>query len=396
MIYNNKVIQHKIEEFTRENIESRKEKYEFNNLGRIEIFLWDLEIFIQLQNILGDKIVLKGGAAAQFYLPIENQRTSVDIDIIVEAKEKDILSAINKIESDFNGQDRFLKFRPHKPKIPKTNLPLKTYFIDIPSVISEDGIQQIKCEFIFLDEVYINKITSPKLFSCDTKLTYNILPLNVLIGDKLTTIGPNTIGIQDDRSDEQIKQVYDLIELIEQNLDKIDTEQIKEYYQNRANKEAIGREIKYDFNTFIDDAINFIERYRFLDINKNRELEKQINDFQGLYLAKRVRRTNANWVNVSRKISLFLNIIKSKDPNIEFFRRAIEISNSLLFQSYTGKEKSEKINYIKNMMIENFNKYTSVTAGILKGKTPLRIFWEILSLENLELIVGTIDKELLK
>ena len=52
-------------------------------------FLWDLELFLHIQKILGDKIILKGGAATQFYLPRDAQRTSVDIDMLfLEQKRK--------------------------------------------------------------------------------------------------------------------------------------------------------------------------------------------------------------------------------------------------------------------------------------------------------------------
>ena len=61
--------------FDRDTLAERLEKLKFNSLARMELFLWDLEIFLQIQAILKDKIVLKGGAAAQFYLPIEYQRT---------------------------------------------------------------------------------------------------------------------------------------------------------------------------------------------------------------------------------------------------------------------------------------------------------------------------------
>jgi len=83
--------------FDRDTLTERLEQLKFNSLARMELFLWDLEIFLQIQSILKDKIVLKGGAAAQFYLPIEYQRTSVDIDMIcavrIEEVEKVLLES---------------------------------------------------------------------------------------------------------------------------------------------------------------------------------------------------------------------------------------------------------------------------------------------------------------
>ncbi len=66
---------HKRKDFERETFAGRMEELGFKNMARMELFLWDLELFLQIQKILGDRIVLKGGAATQFYLPIKAQRT---------------------------------------------------------------------------------------------------------------------------------------------------------------------------------------------------------------------------------------------------------------------------------------------------------------------------------
>jgi hypothetical protein len=64
--------------FLRETLESRMELYGLKNIVRMELFLWDLEMFLQIQDILKDRVVLKGGAAVQFYLPVEYQRRQED------------------------------------------------------------------------------------------------------------------------------------------------------------------------------------------------------------------------------------------------------------------------------------------------------------------------------
>jgi len=53
--------------FLRTEIEKRMAAGGFNSLSKFELFIWDLEMFLQLQEKLGDKIILKGGAATQFY-----------------------------------------------------------------------------------------------------------------------------------------------------------------------------------------------------------------------------------------------------------------------------------------------------------------------------------------
>ena len=46
--------------FQRDTLEKRMQEYGFKNMGRMELFLWDLELFLQIQNRLGERVVLKG------------------------------------------------------------------------------------------------------------------------------------------------------------------------------------------------------------------------------------------------------------------------------------------------------------------------------------------------
>ena len=160
MNFNDNALIHDRKCFDRDTLAERLEKLKFNSLARMELFLWDLEIFLQIQAILKDKIVRKGGAAAQFYLPIEYQRTSVDIDMICIGGIEEVGKALAAIERKFNGMNDLFKARPHKPRDAKANLPMTTYYMDVPSVCTEKelfgkkatGTQEIKIEFHFTDE----------------------------------------------------------------------------------------------------------------------------------------------------------------------------------------------------------------------------------------------------
>ncbi len=52
--------------FSREYLQNRMEMYGFKNMSRMELLLWDLELFLQIQKRLGEHIVLKGGAATEY------------------------------------------------------------------------------------------------------------------------------------------------------------------------------------------------------------------------------------------------------------------------------------------------------------------------------------------
>ena len=121
------------ESFKRETFEKRMEQYGFKNMGRMELFLWDLELFLQIQNILGDRSVLT---------PNENR---------------------NKDENQSKNQE-------------------------------------LKIEFIIQDTIIeYQNVKGTDIFAVSSDIEYQILPINYLFADKLTTLGPNTIGVQDTR-----------------------------------------------------------------------------------------------------------------------------------------------------------------------------------------------------
>ncbi|WP_312649706.1 hypothetical protein [Proteiniclasticum sp.] len=117
------------EVFLRSKIEKNMTHGGFNSLSKFELFIWDLEMFLQLQKKLGDKIILKGGAATQFYVPVTSQRTSIDIDMICLATPEEVHQIISEIENELAGVEDYCKFRLYAPKNPKLGLDaLETYF----------------------------------------------------------------------------------------------------------------------------------------------------------------------------------------------------------------------------------------------------------------------------
>ena len=124
--------------FFRETLEERMHQYGPRNLARMELFLWDLEIFLQLQRILAEKLVLKGGAAVQFYLPPDYQRTSVDIDMIYCGSQSELDTALLEVENRLGATETYFRFRRHRPRNPKTLHPLTTFFMTVPSECADE------------------------------------------------------------------------------------------------------------------------------------------------------------------------------------------------------------------------------------------------------------------
>lgn len=385
--------------FDRDTLAARLEKLKFNSLARMELFLWDLEIFLQIQAVLKDKIVLKGGAAAQFYLPIEYQRTSVDIDMICAVGIEEVEKALATIERTFNGMGDLFKARPHKPKDPKANLPMMTYYMDVPSVCTEkelfgkkiSGAQEIKIEFHFTDEpLAIQRISSPRIFALETKQTYQLLSLDDLIGDKLTTLGPNTIGIPMERADEQIKQIYDISWLLKFNWGNIDVARVGTSFQARAKTEAHQRALTADMADIFADIMAQMKQLSIMDLENDKSLLKKINDFQSLYVRKELNRSPAEWAVIGAKIHLLLGYLSRNKDAKSPLDSLFQCERSLEFDYLQGAEKGQLARRFREEFSKDFEKYSDYPAKVLKGKSPARILWAVVNADNVDELVSWI------
>ena len=399
---------HKEEAFQRETFQKRMEEFGFKNMARMELFLWDLELFLHIQKILGDKIILKGGAATQFYLPRDAQRTSVDIDMLFFGTEEEIKETLRKIEEYLGTEDELFYFHKHSPKNPKTNLPLHTYYMKVPSVLSNaernmdrESIpyQELKIEFILQPEKWeYERRTGENIFAVNSSWNYQILPLNYLFADKLTTLGCNTIGVQNERLDEQVKQFYDIMMLSRNCISEMQCSVVKEKYLKRAEQEWNTRKITlgstlegrdYEPKYIVKDVEKQFLRYQQADSGEDAELKKFINDFHSLYLNRKVQydpKTVACGASLVRLMYELMISVMGWDK----VKQALEIEKKLGMEHLSGPEKGQKIRKLRNQFIQEFGKDSVIPASTLKGKDLKRVFWAVVNIDNLNKIEGMI------
>ena len=399
---------HKESAFQRETFQQRMEEFGFKNMARMELFLWDLELFLHIQKILGDKIVLKGGAATQFYLPREAQRTSVDIDMLFFGTEEEIIDTLDKIESLLGTEEGLFKFHKHIPKNPKTNLPLHTYYTDIPSVLTsaernakeeENPHQELKIEFILQpDKWEYEKRTGEHIFAVESHWEYQILPLSHLFADKLTTLGAETIGVQNERLDEQIKQFYDIMMLTRCCLSELNCSIVKEKYLKRAEHEwnvrkntmgSVLEDREYNQESIIKDVKKQLLRYEQIDNGNDLELKKYVNDFYSLYLNRKVQ-FDSKAVACGASLIRFMYELMLADLGWDKVKQALIIEEKLEFSHLSGREKGQKIRHVRENLIEKFGENSVIPVKILKGKDLKRVFWAIMNINNFDEIEGMI------
>ena len=399
---------HKEEAFQREPFQKRMEEFGFKNMARMELFLWDLELFLHIQKILGDKIILKGGAATQFYLPRDAQRTSVDIDMLFFGTEEEIKETLRKIEEYLGTEDELFYFHKHSPKNPKTNLPLHTYYMKVPSVLSNaernmdrESIpyQELKIEFILQPEKWeYERRTGENIFAVNSSWNYQILPLNYLFADKLTTLGCNTIGVQNERLDEQVKQFYDIMMLSRNCISEMQCSVVKEKYLKRAEQEWNTRKITlgstlegrdYEPKYIVEDVEKQLLRYQQADSGEDAELKKFINDFHSLYLNRKVQYDPKTVACGASLVRLMYELMIS-GMGWDKVKQALEIEKKLGMEHLSGPEKGQKIRELRNQFIQEFGKDSVIPASTLKGKDLKRVFWAIVNIDNLNKIEGMI------
>lgn len=399
---------HKEEAFQRETFQKRMEEFGFKNMARMELFLWDLELFLHIQKILGDKIILKGGAATQFYLPRDAQRTSVDIDMLFFGTEEEIKKTLRKIEEYLGTEDELFYFHKHSPKNPKTNLPLHTYYTKVPSVLSNaernmerESIpyQELKIEFILQPEKWeYERRTGENIFAVNSSWNYQILPLNYLFADKLTTLGCNTIGVQNERLDEQVKQFYDIMMLSRNCISEMQCSVVKEKYLKRAEQEWNTRKITlgstlegrdYEPKYIVKDVEKQLLRYQQADSGEDAELKKFINDFHSLYLNRKVQYDPKTVACGASLVRLMYELMIS-GMGRDKVKQALEIEKKLGMEHLSGPEKGQKIRKLRNQFIQEFGKDSVIPASTLKGKDLKRVFWAVVNIDNLNKIEGMI------
>ena len=399
---------HKEEAFQRETFQKRMEEFGFKNMARMELFLWDLELFLHIQKILGDKIILKGGAATQFYLPRDAQRTSVDIDMLFFGTEEEIKETLRKIEEYLGTEDELFYFHKHSPKNPKTNLPLHTYYMKVPSILSNaernmdrESIpyQELKIEFILQPEKWeYERRTGENIFAVNSSWNYQILPLNYLFADKLTTLGCNTIGVQNERLDEQVKQFYDIMMLSRNCISEMQCSVVKEKYLKRAEQEWNTRKITlgstlerrdYEPKYIVEDVEKQLLRYQQADSGEDAELKKFINDFHSLYLNRKVQYDPKTVACGASLVRLMYELMIS-GMGWDKVKQALEIEKKLGMEHLSGPEKGQKIRELRNQFIQEFGKDSVIPASTLKGKDLKRVFWAIVNIDNLNKIEGMI------
>ena len=367
--------------FTEKSIRERAKRYGFSDLLPLELFLWDCEIAAQLQ-LESDKLVLKGGAAVQLHVPVEVQRGSVDVDFIGPLNKQELQGIVSKVEERLNE----VRFKLHKPKHPKLNIPLVTYYVKVPAIAPTETRKglEIKTEFLLEDvRVPTSIVSQIETFAVKIESLRCYSP-TALIGDKLLTLAEKTIGIQ--RQEDIPKQIYDITQLSEHYISSTnDISKIIEVMKEITPMEASYRKLRLDLNDVLKDVSESMEKYSLIDTaGADANIKKNITNFQQFYVSAAQRKPWYEWcvwaLRINFLIQLLTVVIEHKitiNEAVKAYSTAIETAKTLEKASGTG------ISEIRRRLMKLADRHIPYYKE-LRGKPLHRVFWQIVTIENLD------------
>ncbi len=346
----------------------------------VELFRWDLELVSQVQGLSKD-FVLKGGAAAQLYIPIEKQRGSVDVDLLFPPRQESLGKVIRVLNRKFASRAPFFQFEEYKPKRPTANLPMKTYDVSLPSVLTDSC--RIKLDVLLIEiGVPFHTIKRSKTFAGTVENVTCSTP-GALIGDKLLTLAKDTIGIQ--QIEDYPKQLYDLEMLayvgscgVAELTDAVKTVKIL------TPVEASFRNKHVEPVDALEDVKKTMTDFSSIDLaSADRQFKKAVNDFQQFYVSESQMGIKLyEWSCRILRMRFLASLIQLhlKD-RLSFQEMERFLSLSKAISSRAKAAKAGELEEARSRLLKLLKR-----PGVreLKGKPLDRVFWHTVTPENIE------------
>jgi len=209
-----------------------------------------LEYAAQLRSA-GLDFVFKGGTASQLLVAEGLQRLSIDIDISTNNTEKELISVLDCISSKFKNE----VYKYYKvPKKGLDKLPLVMFNVEAPTYFpAQKADTMIKLDAILHKPTYAVEKRKVNTFYYESKIEVITPTVNSMLGDKLSTLGPKTIGIPIEDTIGCIKHFYDI-----NNLLRLSTNisEVADAYRKCFTEVISFRNLKIGISEALTDLVN--------------------------------------------------------------------------------------------------------------------------------------------
>jgi hypothetical protein len=405
---------HDVASFSPERLRARAEEMAFTQVTEVEVFAWALEIYGQLQAASEEGLLLKGGAAAQLYIPLERQRASVDIDLLAHIEPEAVRDVLDEVSRRLASDLPYFVFEEYTPTQPDVALPLQTFLVTVPSslgqttqpalststalsVNSAEGTEagqivgrSIKVDVFYLKEpVEHTELEGVRTFALDLAFSPRCLAIGPLIGDKLLTLATKSIGIPQARASDLPKQVYDLDNLTHLTLNEGDIEKLIATVQALVDVESSFRGIRVTVFQVLDHIEEALTTFSTLDLREgDPNLRRHVFNLQSQYLREPMRPPFYGWAAKALRLSFFLQCLRQKmEGNVldvcETIRRADELEERMRFDGLEGEERRQKRREVQGALLSALKDTGRGDWKQLKPRPPERVYWELIDLDNL-------------
>lgn len=352
----------------RDEILRRTKEHGFPQPWLIELFVYCFELFRELLTI-SPSFVLKGGAAAQLYMPVDEQRASVDLDLITGLEPKEI-------DKVFEELGRSYDVSRYTPKMAVQDLPLTTYIVNVPSAVKEEQTQ-LKIDIMFEEvaDYHIVDVPGTKLFALDTECELPCISRGSLIADKYLTLATASVGIPRTRLEQYPKQFYDLTKLT-RGLGTADFDDFLTSFKAVAASELRFRGVEYGLGDVVAHIDDTLTEFAGMDVTPS-GLKKSLLDLQSAYLSKTASRSVERWVMEGLRLRHFLQIaskalVENEDKN-KTFERLVAFEKELCrIEKMDVMARAE----LKEELFAEARERMPVWKQ-LKGKSEVRLFLEL-------------------
>lgn len=283
-----------------------KARFGFRDDETIEKFIMDFEMLYHVKQHIN--CTTRGGMSVPFHIPDTNaRRLSVDIDLVTDLSETDVESSMMKVRKDLEG---LVTIDPkHKPTNPMKELPLLTYYVKYPSCFGDT--REVKIDMFYNFDRNIptkNFLSGYELFAFKTDYNITAFDHGSVIGDKVTTLGFNTIGIDPgERGDDIPKHIYDIATLLKIADEYLIRQAINVYGEISDYENSIMKN-RFNKQQIIEDVLASLNSLHTLDNSGfmlTKSHEGRYRKFKLLLLGKHTQYTTLAHLNDILLIQLF-------------------------------------------------------------------------------------------
>lgn len=237
------------ETFDPERIHSLLSQTVITNTTNLEKAIFCLEYVGQLHEE-GLNFIFKGGSAVQTLLANKWTRLSIDVDICTDSSKEELEIILDKIYRKF---DKKAFSHTQREREIRGNIPFYLYRIETPAITEKS--RMILLDAIGIKPKFATQQTPLKTFFFESSAKVTTPTVGALLGDKLSTIGPTSIGrpLNDSRNGlEYAKHLFDIGTLQETNFD---IKQCKASYTEAIHIQSKIRNKKYPQDECFEDML---------------------------------------------------------------------------------------------------------------------------------------------